>query len=78
MMELIYKQEFYDMKSACTALKIELGLWFLEKVYENALNCERNNIPNPKIKKIETTRLHKITKHCTTSLYRTAYFVCRK
>ena len=40
MMELIYKQEFYDIKSACIAIKIELGLGFLEKVYENALKFE--------------------------------------
>ena len=40
MRELIYKQEFYDIKSACIAIKIELGLGFLEKVYENALKFE--------------------------------------
>lgn len=39
-MDLIYKQEFYDIKSACIALKYELGLGFLEKVYENALKFE--------------------------------------
>ena len=39
-MELIYKQEFYDIKSACIDIKIELGLGFLEKVYENALKFE--------------------------------------
>ncbi|KCZ72950.1 hypothetical protein ANME2D_00008 [Candidatus Methanoperedens nitroreducens] len=39
-MELIYKQEFYEIKSACIAIKIELGLGFLEKVYENALKFE--------------------------------------
>ena len=39
-MDLIYKQEFYDIKSACIALKYELGLGFLEKVYENALKYE--------------------------------------
>lgn len=39
-MELIYKQEFYDIKSACIALKIELSLGFLEKVYVNALKFE--------------------------------------
>ncbi len=39
-MELLYKQEFYDIKSACIELKNELGLGFLEKVYENALKSE--------------------------------------
>ncbi len=39
-MELLYKQEFYDIKSACIELKNELGLGFLEKVYENALKIE--------------------------------------
>ncbi|MEA3471140.1 MAG: GxxExxY protein [Thermodesulfobacteriota bacterium] len=39
-MELIYKQEFYDIKSASIALKNNLGLGFLEKVYENALKFE--------------------------------------
>ena len=38
--ELLYKQEFYDIKSACIELKNELGLGFLEKVYENALKIE--------------------------------------
>jgi GxxExxY protein len=40
MMDLIYKQEFYEIKSACIEIKTELGLGFLERVYENALNIE--------------------------------------
>lgn len=39
-MKLIYKDEFYKIKSACLAVKTELGLGFLEKVYENALKIE--------------------------------------
>jgi GxxExxY protein len=39
-MDLLYRQEFYDIKSACIELKNELGLGFLEKVYENALKIE--------------------------------------
>src|SRR5574341_1870486 len=35
MMELIYKQEFYEIKSACIEIKNVLGPGFLEKVYEN-------------------------------------------
>ncbi|HEY9207362.1 MAG TPA: GxxExxY protein [Candidatus Methanoperedens sp.] len=40
MMELIYKQEFYEIKSACIEIKNVLGPGFLEKVYENALKIE--------------------------------------
>jgi GxxExxY protein len=40
MMDLIYKQEFYEIKSACIEIKNILGTGFLEKVYENALKIE--------------------------------------
>ena len=39
-MDLIYKQEFYEIKSACIEIRNLLGLGFLEKVYENALKIE--------------------------------------
>lgn len=39
-MQLIFKEEFYQIKSACLTVKAELGLGFLEKVYENALKIE--------------------------------------
>ena len=39
-MDLIYKQEFYEIKSACIEIKNGLGVGFLEKVYENALKIE--------------------------------------
>ena len=39
-MDLIYKQEFYEIKSACIEIKNLLGPGFLEKVYENALKIE--------------------------------------
>jgi len=39
-MDLIYKQEFYEIKSACIEIKNILGTGFLEKVYENALKIE--------------------------------------
>ena len=40
MMDLIYKQEFYEIKSACIEIRNILGTGFLEKVYENALKIE--------------------------------------
>ena len=40
MMDLIYKQEFYEIKSACIEIRNILGMGFLEKVYENALKIE--------------------------------------
>ena len=39
-MDLIYKQEFYEIKSACIEIRNILGTGFLEKVYENALKIE--------------------------------------
>ena len=39
-MDLIYKQEFYEIKSACIEIRNILGTEFLEKVYENALKIE--------------------------------------
>jgi len=39
-MDLICKQEFYKIKSACIEIKNILGSGFLEKVYENALKIE--------------------------------------
>jgi len=39
-MDLIYKQEFYEIKSACIEIRNVLGTGFLEKVYENALKIE--------------------------------------
>ena len=39
-MDLIYKQEFYEIKSACIEIRNILGTGFFEKVYENALKIE--------------------------------------
>ena len=39
-MDLIYKQEFYEIKSACIEIRNILGTGFLENVYENALKIE--------------------------------------
>ncbi len=39
-MDLIYKQEFYEIKSACIEIRNLLDPGFLEKVYENALKIE--------------------------------------
>ncbi len=39
-MELIYKQEFFQIKQACIKVRKKLGNGFLEKVYENALIIE--------------------------------------
>jgi len=37
MMDLIYKQEFYEIKSACIEIRNILGMGFLEKVYEREI-----------------------------------------
>jgi len=39
-MDLIFKQEFYEIKSSCIEIRNLLGRGFLEKVYENALKIE--------------------------------------
>ncbi|MGC9337182.1 MAG: GxxExxY protein [Candidatus Cloacimonadia bacterium] len=38
--DLIYKEEFYEIKQACIEVRKILGNGFLEKVYENALKKE--------------------------------------
>lgn len=38
--ELLYKQEYFDIKQACIEIRKTLGNGFLEKVYEKALKCE--------------------------------------
>jgi len=40
MTDLLYKYEFYEIKSACIELRKTLGNGFLEKIYENALKIE--------------------------------------
>ena len=40
MENLIYKDEFYQIKAACIEVRKVLGNGFLEKVYENALKYE--------------------------------------
>ena len=45
-MELIYKQEFYDIKSACIALKIELGLGVLVNFSRKRNTVDIERIPN--------------------------------
>ncbi len=40
MEDLIYKDEFYQIKAACIEVRKVLGNGFLEKVYENALKHE--------------------------------------
>ncbi|MBP7652772.1 GxxExxY protein [Candidatus Dependentiae bacterium] len=39
-MDLIFKDEYNDIMKACLEVKNELGIGFLEKVYENALKIE--------------------------------------
>lgn len=38
--ELLYKQEYFDIKQACIEIRKTLGNGFLEKVYEKALKFE--------------------------------------
>ena len=40
MEDLIFKDEFYQIKAACIEVRKVLGNGFLEKVYENALKYE--------------------------------------
>ncbi len=40
MIDLIYEQEFYEIKSASIEIRNIPGTGFLEKVYENALKIE--------------------------------------
>ena len=44
MTELIYKEEFYKIKQACIEVRKEIGNGFLEKVYENALKIELDEL----------------------------------
>jgi GxxExxY protein len=44
MVELIYKKEFFQIKQACIEVRKALGNGFLEKVYENALKIELEQI----------------------------------
>ena len=40
MVDLVFKEEFYKIKQACIKIRKSLGNGFLEKVYENALKIE--------------------------------------
>jgi GxxExxY protein len=43
-MDLIYQNEYYDIKKACINIKEKLGIGFLEKIYENALAIELTSL----------------------------------
>jgi GxxExxY protein len=45
--QLIYKEESYKIIGACMKVHAQLGAGFLEKVYQEALSIELNNISIP-------------------------------
>jgi GxxExxY protein len=72
-MELIYKEEYFEIIGAAMAVHGELGNGFLEAVYQEALaiEFEKRNIPFKKESKLE---IH--YKEILLSKYYVADFIC--